>query len=378
MSNHRRPRAVVTTTIPLTLSSFHRELVRQLLDEFDVHVVSAPGAELEDVASELGVTPHVIPMSRDISVAGDALALWRWVRLLVTLRPSLLVSATPKASMLSQVAGWLTRVPRRLYVVGGLRLEGSVGPAQRLLVAMERLTFAAATHVVVNSQSLQAKAIELHLARAAKIRTSVPGSSHGVDSQHYQPRARDGALAETLGLTTGIPVVGFVGRLTHDKGIDALIVAARHLEERGVEVQWLVVGSQIEPDSALYAQRLKDTGSRVTLVGGTTDVRPFFSLMDVHVLPSLREGFPNVVLEASAMAIPTVATDATGAVDSVRHGVTGLIVPVQDGAALAGAVTELLADPSRRARMGEQARQWVASSFDPPSVVASLLAGVRS
>jgi glycosyltransferase involved in cell wall biosynthesis len=287
------------------------------------------------------------------------------------------VTATPKASLLAQIAAFATLVPRRVYFVGGLRLEGAHGHARRILVGMERLTFAMATVVVVNSPSLRRRTLQLRLGPPDKIRATVPGSSHGVDSAHFTPTPRDAQLAADLGLDPELPIVGFVGRLTHDKGIDALISAARLLEERGARAQWLVVGSQIEPDSIRYAERLRAAGSHVALVGGTRDVRPYFGLMDVHVLPSLREGFPNVVLEASAMEVPTVTTDATGAVDSVKPDVTGLIVPVGDGPALAAAVELLLKDDDRRRAMGRQARQWVSDEFVPTKVVASLLAAAR-
>lgn len=365
--------AVVTTTIPVTLLSFHQELVRQLQVDYTVHLVSSAGPELDEAAEALQAPAHAIHMTREISAVADAFALARWVWLLLTLRPAIVISATPKASCLAQVAAWLCRVPQRIYFVGGLRLEGSTGGSRQLLVAMERLTFAAATVAVVNSPSLRQKAHDLRLASASKIRATSPGSSHGVDSNHFTPMDPDSTLVAELGLERDLPVVGFVGRLTHDKGIDTLITAARLLEAQGVRVQWLVVGNQIEPDSTSYAEMLTGVGARVALVGGTKDVRPYFGLMDVHVLPSLREGFPNVVLEASAMGVPTVTTDATGAVDSVRPGVTGLVVPTRDGAALASAVQSLLVDDDLRLAMGQRARQWVVEEFAPSDVVRSLL-----
>ena len=370
-------RALVTTTIPVTLFSFHQELVRQLQRDHMVHLVSSDGPELDKASAALQAPAHRIRMAREISVLGDVLALVRWLYLLLRVRPAVIVSATPKASLLAQMAAWLCRVPERIYFVGGLRLEGASGRSRLLLTAMEKLTFAACTVAVVNSPSLRQRALDLRLAPSSKIRATVPGSSHGVDSAYFTPREADATLAAELGLDPGRPVVGFVGRLTHDKGIDTLIAAARLLEQRETRVQWLVVGSQIEPDSTIYAERLARVGSPVVLVGRTEDVRPYFALMDVHVLPSLREGFPNVVLEASAMGVPTVTTNATGAVDSVRPGVTGMIVPVGDDQALAAGVESLVIHDQQRIEMGRQARQWVAQEFAPAAVVASLLEAAR-
>ena len=153
-----------------------------------------------------------------------------------------------------------------------------------------------------------------------------------------------------------------------------MIEAMGLLRADGIACQMLVVGAQNEPDSAAYLEILKSMGDHVIAVEVVDDVRPYFALMNVHVLPSLREGFPNVVLEASAMGLPTVATDATGAIDSVRDGETGLIVKTQDPRGLADAVKSLLCDPSRASQYGVAARDWVIADFEPESVVRSLLA----
>jgi glycosyltransferase involved in cell wall biosynthesis len=283
------------------------------------------------------------------------------------------LSATPKASLLALLAARVARVPVRLYSAVGLRLEGAEGNRRRVLAGVERLTTWAATDVVANSPSLAARYRELRLVSPRKIRTTTPGSSHGVDTSHYRPQPADDRLAQELGLDLARPVVGFVGRLTHDKGIDALLAAMVLLEPKVPGVQYLVVGPQDEPDSEVYLRRLSGSTARVVATGPVTDVRPYFSLMDVHVLPTLREGFPNVVLEASAMEVPTVTTTATGSVDSVVPGVTGLLVPCEDPTALAEALQTLAVAPDIRTELGRAARKWVTRQFQPEDVVRSLL-----
>jgi len=370
-----KPVAVVTATIPVTVDGLDRELIRQLQSQgYDVCVVSSPGPELDRVGAEMGVRVRSIPMTREISVMADVMALIAWLGVCLAERPRLMISATPKASLLSLLAGKATGVQRRLYCMVGLRLEGEHGRRRQLLAAMEKLTSWASTDVVANSPSLAARYAELRLAPQRKLRQTRPGSSHGVDSDHYSPRLPDLDLADALGINRSIPVVGLVGRLTHDKGVDTLIHAMDLLRSDGIICQLLVVGPQNEPDSAAYLDTLKSMGDHVVAVGAVDDVRPYFALMDVHVLPSLREGFPNVVLEASAMELPTVTTDATGAVDSVRDNETGLIVKTQDPRGLADAIKRLLCDPARASQYGVEARKWVISDFQPESVVRTLLA----
>lgn len=382
MTARRRPTrpgtprvAVVTSTIPMTIVFFDEELIRQVQAQgYDVCVVSSPGPALDRIGAEMGVRVRALPMTREISPVADLIALFAWLRVCLTERPSLLIAATPKASLLSMLAGRLTRVERRLYCMVGLRLEGESGNRRRLLGSIEKLTSWAATDVVANSPSLAARYAELRLAPEPKLRHIRPGSDHGVDSNHFCPRPPDLLLARSLGIDHTVPVVGLIGRLTHDKGVDDLISAMGILQSEGISCQLLVVGPQDEPDSAAYLETLTFLGGHVVSVGAVEDVRPYFALMAVHVLPSLREGFPNVVLEASAMGLPTIATDATGAIDSVRHGVTGLTVKTQNPPDLARAIKTLLGDPRLASRYGVEAREWVIKDFQPKSVVQTVLA----
>lgn len=366
----RPPRAIVAATVPETLNLFHRELIRQLQTTHDVHVVATPGEDLEQLTSAMGVHAHKLPMTREISPLRDILAWFRWILLIAQVGPNVIVTATPKASLLGQSAAAVLGIKNRLYYVGGLRLEGAKGRTRRLLVAVERFTGACATAIVLNSPSAHQKALQLSLYKPMKTSRTEPASSHGVDSSYFTPWPRDVRLREELGISPQHTTFGFVGRLTRDKGVETLIEALDRLEDKSFTV--LVVGPQNESDSKGYLELLaKD--QRVVCVGRQSDVRPYYSLMDCLLLPSLREGFPNVVMEASACGVPSIVSDGTGAVDSVRHGVTGWRVPVGDSAALADVMSDVLDQAPELAARGKRARQWMVDSFDPQSVVRSLL-----
>lgn len=375
-SKDRVPVAVVTTTIPLSLLAFGDELVRQLTTAgYRVTAVSSPGPNLADVGNRHGIRTVGIPMAREITPVQDVVAARAWWRLLRRERPELILAGTPKAAMLALPAARAAGVPHRAYLLWGLRLEGELPGSlrRRLLTAAERLTGAAATDIVANSPSLLRAAQRARLYPAKRLRTTDPGSSHGVDAAWFTPRAADPELAQRIRLREDLPVLGLVGRLTSDKGIDTLLGASQRLTNQAVPHQLLVVGPQDEPDSLAYVERLRGGSAPACLVGAQDDVRPFYALMDVHVLPSRREGFPNVVLESAAMEIPTVTTNATGCVDSVIDHVTGRIVPVDDPIALASALSSLLADPSARLAMGRAARERAVRDFAPDRVVADVL-----
>ncbi|GGM98174.1 hypothetical protein GCM10009721_26440 [Terrabacter tumescens] len=364
--------ALVSTTIPMTLRHFYGELIAIMRsDGYDVTLVSSSGAHLNAAVSETGARAHVIEMSRDVTPARDLRAWMQWFRVVRARRPAVVVAGTPKAALLAMTASAMYGVPRRVYLCGGLRLEGSTGLLRHVLVWMERLAMGAATEVMVNSSTLKAEVLSSHLVSPAKLRQTVPGSTHGVNARHFAPREPDAQLRDQYGIAADTAVLGFVGRLTHDKGIDTLIDAASLLMRAGTRLHLLIVGPQNEPDSQDYLSRLESSGVPVSLVGPVEDVRPYYALLSLLVLPSLREGFPNVVLEAAAMGVPTVTTTATGCRDSVIDGRTGLLVDPGDAQALSAAIARGIADPARLAEMGRNARSWVEAEFRPERIVST-------
>ncbi len=200
--------------------------------------------------------------------------------------------------------------------------------------------------------------MELRLGAPERFVVLGEGSSNGVDVAGIEaalPSVDErAALRKRLGLDGDVPVVGFVGRLTEDKGVSVLSEALRRLTQQNLTVQVLLVGStEGEGEGAAFA----DTGSRVSRTGFVSDPERYYAVMDILCLPTLREGFPNVVLEAAAAGVPTVTTDATGAVDSVVDNTTGLVVPVRDARALAAALEQLATDRGLRESMGAAARE---------------------
>jgi glycosyltransferase involved in cell wall biosynthesis len=312
-------------------------------------------------------------MARSVTPWADLRALVAWVRVLRSVRPDVVFAGTPKAGLLAMVAARLVGVRRRAYFLQGLRLEGADGRQRRVLGAMEWLASWSSQVVVAVSPSLARRYAELKLNAGRPVVVPHHGSSHGVNTEHFRPTERAEHVLEEAGLDPTVPVLAFIGRLTRDKGPDALIAAAHEIRRLGEEVQLLILGAQDEADSSSYLERLRDSGLPLVVHDHLEDVRPFLSVTDVLVLPTWREGMPNVVLEAAAMGVPAITTSATGAVDSVVDGVTGVIVPVDDAAALAEAIDRLLKDADLRRRMGRAARDRMVADFQPDDVAAAVV-----
>lgn len=365
-----RPSILLGATAALSLQVLDGLPTFLVQNGWDVHVFSSPGPQLDALRRLDGVTAHPIPIERDPSILRDCLSLVRCYRLIRRIRPDVTFIGTPKAGLVGNLAAWAAHVPRRIYILRGLRLETSTGIRKTILRAAETFACWCAHSVLAVSKSLRQQAIQHKLAPESKIDVLGSGSSNGVDINRFHPqdakRSVDNKTLQRLSLDPGLPVIGFVGRLTHDKGLTDLGAARTLLQNRGLDHQLLIVGA-VDGDSRSLDQ-LRNSGRAPVEVGYVADTAPYYSTMDVLVLPTHREGFPNVVLEASASEVPVVTTDATGASDSVLHQKTGLIAPKESPTALADAIATLLIDRTTREQFGRNGRQFVVENYEQNAV----------
>ncbi|HSL69286.1 MAG TPA: sugar transferase, partial [Longimicrobiales bacterium] len=372
------------TTVPATLKFLRGAPGYLKARGWAVHVLSAPGAELTEFAQQEGITAHAAPLTRQISPLMDLRALLQIVRVIRAVRPSVVHAHTPKAGLLGMIAATLCRVPIRIYQVRGLPLETASGTLRVVLRMSERVTCALAHRVLAESASLQRIMLAERLCAPDKCTTLLPLSSHGVDAQNgFNPERVPlnivSLLRTRLGLPSGAPVVGYVGRLARDKGLAELEAAWQVTRRRHPSAQLLLVGGSDvrDPVPADVMNRLRDDPA-VHLVGRVEAATPYYALMDVVALPTYREGFPNVPLEAAAMTLPVVATRTTGCVDAVVDGVTGLLVEPRSTVALADALDRYLCDSTLRRRHGLAGRDRVLREFRVEPVWAALHAEYES
>jgi len=345
---------------------------------FRVLLVSSPGDLLWKTAAREHVEPIAIPMRRGISPFRDLVSLLRLWRLIGVRRPDLVEFSTPKAGLLGTIAARLRGVPRRVYMLRGLKLETCTGIKRWLLLAAEYVAAACAHVVLCNSESLRARALALRIAPPGKLRLLGEGSSNGVDVERFSPGLS--TVRATLGIARGVPVIGYAGRLTRDKGLPELIEAFELMLRSEPSAHLLLVGWFDASDDALDSKlRARILGHpRMHCTGFVNDTASYYRAMDVMVLPTRREGFPNVVLEAAATGIPVVTTECTGARDSVIPEVTGLLIPPGYPNAICEAVLKILRNSERRQRMGQAARAWVLERYPEARVVGITVDYYRS
>jgi glycosyltransferase involved in cell wall biosynthesis len=362
------PRVLQVCTIP----SFPRILLAGRFAElraqgFEVAVVSSTGDDLDKLAQEEGCEVFGIDMEREPSPLKDLVALYKLCRVLRKWRPDIVDAGNPKAGLLGMLAARITGVPVRVYTLHGLRLETTGGLKRRILGLTEWLASKCAHTVVSVSESLRDVYVEAGYVPAEKTVVLGKGSANGLRADRFATSAdKRRRVREELGIAADAPVVGFVGRFTHDKGLTDLWTAFATVREKHPDARLLLVGDfePGDPVPADVAEALRNDPA-VILPGFVRNPEKYYHAMDVLALPSKREGFGTVVLEANAAKVPVVGYDATGLRDAIIDGVTGTLVPTGYIPALAAGLRTYLDSQERRRSHGAAGYARVKRDFAP-------------
>lgn len=368
-----RPKVIHAVTVAESIPLMRGQLGYLKETGYEVHLVSSEGAELDHICSEEGVEGHRISMVREIAPLKDLKSLIQLIRLYQRIKPDLSNVGTPKAGLLAGLAAFITRVPIRIYSLRGLRLETTKGLKKVLLYWIERITCMLAHQVFCDSRSLRDKAVQLKLVKSEKTIVLGEGSSNGVDLRRYvytEEMLRSiREIRNNFHLAEGDKVIGFVGRLSIEKGIVELIEAYKKIKSTIPEVKLLLVGRYRNGDPIPH-ETFEYLGAdpNVILAGHVKDPEPYYFCMNVLAFPTYREGFGNVSIEAAAAGIPVVTTDATGSIDTVIPGETGYIVPVRNIDLLANALLDLLKNEERASVFGQAGKKRVEEHFSSEGI----------
>jgi glycosyltransferase involved in cell wall biosynthesis len=312
-----------------------------------------------------GVTHIPVPIRREVSLLADIRTLLMMTRILLSIRPAITVMSTPKMALIGGIAAWITRIPRRIYTLRGLRYQTTRSWKRALLVFCERISCACAHDVICISASVRDAAIRDGICRGRKAVLLGDRASEGIAVAPCPPSEPRSVLRNRMGIPEDAEVIGFVGRLTRDKGVEDLAQAFRILKSEGRATHLLIIGD-LETGDALDRDTVEwiRSADGVHWIGYIDEPRPYFDVMDLFVFPTYREGLSTVLLEAAAAAKPVVSTRTTGVVDIVQDGITGVLVEAGDARALARATAMLLDNQELAAQMGRRARLLVEQQFD--------------
>ncbi len=344
---------------------------------FELVSVSPAGREL-DLMHAAGVTTHIVPIERYPSPVRDLMSMLRIWWYLVRHRFDLIHVSTPKAAVLGAVAARLSGHRRIVYLLRGRAYENMRGWRRRFMDAMEWLTCRCSTCVIPICRELGEVVVREGLCPADRVSMVGAGSSGGVDLDIFRatPDVTEAAraLRQSLGIDASDFVILFVGRLRREKGVNELVEAFLALTPRYPHLRLLLLGRYEEADPLKPEVRESiETHARIHVLPWRRDPAVVYAAADVHVLPSYREGFGNVAIEAAAMELPVVASDIMGCREAVENGQTGLLVPPENPAALAQAIERLVGDEGLRRAMGRNGRERVERLFRAESVAQGML-----
>lgn len=348
---------------PISLNILLRGQLQFFNNYYEVVGVASPDNEIHKQISEReGIRTIQLNIERRISPLKDLEALINLYTLFREEKPDIIHSITPKAGLLSMLAGWAANVPVRIHTFTGLIFPWKKGYMSKLLRMMDRLTCMAATHIIPEGEGVRKELIDN--CKASKLsRVLANGNVNGIDVDHFGPvpKATNNTITRFV----------FVGRIVRDKGIEEL----KEAFERLTNAELVLVGSfeqDIDPLSD-NCRKWIEQGNKVTYVGFKEDIRPYLADADVFVFPSHREGFPNTPLQAGAMGLPTIATNICGCNEIIVDGVTGLLIEPNNVDQLYEAMKLLAGDTVLREKMGINARAHIVDKFSHQLVWNALL-----
>jgi glycosyltransferase involved in cell wall biosynthesis len=370
------------TTVPISLRVLLTGQHRFMSKFFNVIGVSSSGNDLDEVKSVEGIDVRPVEMSRKITPIADLKSLLVLYRLLKKEKPQIVHSHTPKAGIIGMVASKLAGVPIRLHTVAGMPLMEATGAKRKVLDIVEKFTYAAATRVYPNSKGLYDFILEQGYISPDKLKVIANGSSNGINTTFFSRERLVEAdlvkLKSSLKIKEDDFVFIFVGRLVGDKGINELVHAFKELsssENSSRTIKLLLVGPLESDLDALQNNTLIEIESNPNIisVGFQKDVRPYFTISDVLVFPSYREGFPNVVMQAGAMGLPVIVSNINGCNEIIAEGENGTIIPVKDADAIKYAMIKMIEDDNYYNNLKENARKMIAERYEQQVVWNAIL-----
>lgn len=348
-------------TVDLSCGFFREVMIKMRAKGYEMVALTSPGPNLTALHEKDGFRTIEVQMQRHISPLKDFVSFCKLIKTFRKEKPDVVHSMTPKAGLLCMIAGWLTRVPVRIHTFTGLVWPTSTGLTRKILMTTDWITCACATHVVPEGQGVL-NDLKNHGVCKKPMKVLGYGNIMGVDLQRFD------ASRFTKREPDGTFRFLFVGRIVGDKGINELVEAFVRLHKTHSNVRLVLVGNyepELDPLKPDTKSEIENNVS-ISYIGPryADDLLQEYVDADCFIMPSYREGFPNTVIEAGAMSLPSIVTDINGSREIVRHNESGIIVPSKDADALYEAMEKMVKDDAFRESLASAARPLIAYRFD--------------
>ncbi|MCL6415808.1 glycosyltransferase family 4 protein [Aestuariirhabdus sp. Z084] len=362
-----KKKLLLVATVPETFATILKHQPGYLHHYYDVSLVTSRDNQYDKLLRQEGVSINFVPMIRGISPLRDLWSIFCMIMLIRKIRPDVVHSYTPKAGLVSMISAFLCRVPSRIHTFTGLVFPTHRGLKQKILMLSDRLVCACASRVVPEGEGVKADLRAFRITRKP-LHVIGHGNIAGVDTGYFDPSTPNFSdklirLDRRLALNSEDFVFCFIGRLNRDKGISELVNAFSELPDNA----HLIAAGCLDETAAIDEKTLNalESHPRIHLLGFQEDIRPVLTQADVLVLPSYREGFPNVVLQAFAMETPVIATKVNGCNEIIVPENNGWLVPVKSTEALLSAMqSAMVAGSDKLAVMGQSGRTLIETRFE--------------
>lgn len=365
------------STVPISMNKILKGQLKFLNQHYHIVGVSKyVKKDFTEIQDREGIIMIAAPFVRAINIVKDALCLFKLIVIFRKEKPVIVHSITSKAGLLSMVAAYITGVPVRMHTFTGLMFPTRTGFIQKILIYMDKLLCFAATNIYPEGNGVRNDLINFKIT-SKPLKILGNGNVNGVDIDHFSHEkislSEQDFLRKDLGIKNSDFVFVFIGRLVRDKGINELVAAFLQLSQ--VNVKLVLVGPYEESIDPLNVETLQqiESNQNIISVGSQNDVRPYFAISDCLVFPSYREGFPNVVLEAGSMGLPSIVTDINGSNEIIINKHNGIIIPVKDTSAILSAMNKMIVDIDFYNYLKENARERIINNYQRTVVWEAIL-----
>lgn len=377
MNTHTKHSLCILTTVSASIKAFYKGQIEALNEAgFKTTVVCANDEKLKELLPK-ETTYHPVLFSRVISPFQDVKAIYQLYKLFRKEKFDIVQYSTPKASLLGSIAAFLAKVPIRIYILWGLYYTGQEGTKRFIFKSFEKIISKLSNKIIPISHKMVDFAVSEGFGKRTKYKVMLNGSACGVDMNLFVPEKWahcNNEIRGQLQLPDNGVVIGTVARLTGDKGINELVQAFDRLSQEIPRIYLLLVGEQEEKDRlSPSTESIISQNPRIRTVGWKDNPLPYYAAMDIFCLPTYREGFGEVNLEAQAMGLPVVSTNVIGPSESVEDGATGVLVPAKDTNALIAPLKKLILDSGLRKEMGNHGIERVKQLFDRKAMIEAIV-----
>lgn len=359
-----KPKIIKAANVPSSLNVFFKGMLKRMSEDYNVIALSSPGKALDAIQEREGVRTKAIPIERRPAIWKDLQSLFRLIKFFREEKPDIVHSMSAKAGMLCMIAAKIARVPHRVHSFTGLAFPTAKGLSRIILKTTERITCACGNHLLPEGEGVKRDLINNHITNK-ELRVIGNGNIRGIDLDYYDCTSEVRAKADTIRKLDVFTYV-FVGRFVRDKGVNELIQAMVELHNKYINTRLILIGDFDDGKDPLNKHTIEtiESSSFIENVGWKNDVRPYLAAADCFVMPSYREGFPNSVIEAGAMGLPSVVTDINGSNEIIIEGENGVIIPSHNMEKLKAAMEYMLLHDDERAAMAKNARPLVAKRYE--------------